>query len=84
MRKTATPTLHPRTWHRTSPCPRCGTRKPRFERYARAYGLYGRLTFWIAKCRECHHSILLLTPGNTIKDAICEWNRILNETKGIR
>lgn len=58
-------TSHVRKWHRTSPCPYCGTRKPGIEPYARIIG---------AKM----HCIWITTPDDDIKTAIRGWNRYAN------
>lgn len=71
--------IHPhiRKWHKTSPCPYCGTRKPNIERYARIIGATTRF-FWIAKCRGCPNTIWITTPDDDIKTAIRGWNRYAN------
>lgn len=60
--------IHPhiRKWHKTSPCPYCGTRKPNIEHYARIIGATTRF-FWIAKCRGCPNAIWITTPDDDIK-----------------
>lgn len=58
-------TSHAREWHRTSPCPYCGTRKPSIEPYARIIGATMRC-IWIT------------TPDDSIKTAIRGWNRYAN------
>ena len=70
-------TLHARKWHRTSPCPYCGTRKPGIEPYARIVGAKMRY-IWIAKCHECPNAIWITTPDDSIKTAIRGWNRYAN------
>lgn len=75
MKNTAS---HARKWHRTSPCPNCGTRKPSIEPYARIIGTTAHYV-WIAKCRGCPYASWLKTPDDSIKTAIRVWNRIVNK-----
>lgn len=70
-------TSHARKWHRTSPCPYCGTRKPSIEPYARIIGTTAHYV-WIAKCRGCPNAIWIKTPDDSIKTAIRGWNRYAN------
>lgn len=70
-------TSHARKWHRTSPCPYCGTRKPGIEPYARIIGAKMRC-IWIAKCRACPNAVWITTPDDSIKTAIRGWNRYAN------
>ena len=70
-------TSHARKWHRTSPCPYCGTRKPRFERRGRTIGIV-RLTYWTAECRGCPNAVLITTRDDDVKTAIRKWNRYAN------
>lgn len=58
-------TSHARKWHRTSPCPYCGTRKPGIEPYARIIG-------------ATMHCLWITTPDDSIKTAIRGWNRYAN------
>ena len=68
---------HTRKWHRTSPCPYCGTRKPGIEPYARIIGATMHY-LWIAKCHGCTNAIWITTPDDSIKTAIRGWNRYAN------
>lgn len=68
---------HTRKWHRTSPCPYCGTRKPGIERYARIIGATMHC-LWIAECHGCPNAIWITTPDDDIKTAIRGWNRYAN------
>ena len=70
-------TSHARKWHRTSPCPYCGTMKPSIEPYARIIGATMHY-IWIAKCRGCPNAIWIKTPDDSIKTAIRGWNRYAN------
>lgn len=70
-------TSHARKWHRTSPCPYCGTRKPSIEPYARIIGATMHY-IWIAKCRGCPNAIWIKTPDDSIKTAIRRWNGYAN------
>ena len=70
-------TSHARKWHRTSPCPYCGTRKPGIEPYARIIGATMHC-IWIAKCHGCPNAIWITTPDGSIKTAIRGWNRYAN------
>ena len=67
-------TSHARKWHRTSPCPYCGTRKPGIEPYARIIGTTAHYV-WIAKCPN---AVWITTPDDSIKTAIRGWNRYAN------
>ena len=68
---------HVRKWHRTIPCPYCGTRKPGIERYARVIGATTRF-FWLAECHGCQNAVLLKTMDDDIKTAVRVWNRYAN------
>lgn len=68
---------HVRKWHRTSPCPYCGTRKPGIEPYARIIGATMHC-IWIAKCHGCPNAVWITTPDDDIKTAIRGWNRYAN------
>lgn len=68
---------HAREWHRTSPCPYCGTRKPSIEPYARIIGATMHC-IWIAKCRGCPNAVWITTQDDSIKTAIRGWNRYAN------
>lgn len=70
-------TSHVRKWHRTSPCPYCGTRKPGIEPYARIIGAKMHC-IWIAKCHGCPNAVWITTPDDDIKTAIRGWNRYAN------
>ena len=70
-------TSHARKWHRTSPCPYCGTRKPGIEPYASIIGAKMHC-IWIAKCRGCPNAVWITTPDDSIKTAIRGWNRYAN------
>ena len=77
MSNTSKP-IYARKWHRTSPCPYCGTRKPSLISYARI--IVGDAThfFYIAKCNGCPNAVCITTPINDIKTAIRGWNRYAN------
>ena len=68
-------------WHRTSPCPYCGARKPRIERPGRTIGIL-RFTYWIFRCSKCPEAVLIAAPDGDAKTAIREWNRIVNKQEG--
>lgn len=70
-------TSHVRKWHRTSPCPYCGTRKPSIEPYASIIVTMAHYV-WIAKCRGCPNAIWIKTPDDSIQAAIRGWNRYAN------
>lgn len=69
--------LHARKWHRTSPCPYCGTRKLVIERPGRTIGIL-RLTYWIFRCGKCPGAVMIDAPDGDAKTAIRKWNQYAN------
>lgn len=73
--KTAFKETRLRKWRKPVPCPTCGSRNIRFDRFARAVNRRTSAIrqFWACFCHQ-HHGILIITSHDDLKEAIRAWN----------